>query len=80
MKKNYNVSVKVNYKIFYEDDGWCNDWSYEDITINDIERDEIEEYVNKHKPRLKYIDKETQYMITGVEIDSIEEIPENTKE
>ena len=80
MKKNYSVSVRVNFKIFYEDDGWCDNWSYENVTINDIERDEIEEYVNKHKPRPSYVDYDTQYMITGVEVKSIEEIPETTEE
>ena len=78
MKKSYNVSVKVNYKVFYEDEGWYNDYSYEDITINDIERDEIEEYVNKHKPRPKYIDRDMQYMLTSVEVVEINETIDST--
>ena len=77
MKKNYNVTVKVNYKVFYEDEGWYNDYSYEDITINNIERDEIEEYVNKHKPRPKYMDRDTQYMLTSAEVVEVNEEDED---
>ncbi len=73
MKKSYNVTVKVNYKVFYEDEGWYNDYAYEDITINDIERDEIEEYVNKHKPRQRYMDRDTQYMLISAEVVEINE-------
>ena len=68
MKKKYNVEVKVKYKIFYEDCGWSDDWFYDDMVINDIERDDIEEYVNKHKPHPDFLDAHTQYIITGVEI------------
>lgn len=71
MKKNYDVTVRIRYKVFYEDDGWIDDCEYKDFTIEDIERDDIEAYINAHKPRPTYPDNNTQYMITGVELISI---------
>lgn len=68
MEKTYFVEGKIFYNIFDEDSGWYDDYEWFDMTVEGVERDEVEEYVKTHKPRPKWLNGNTQYKITGIEV------------
>jgi len=78
MKKNYSVEVKVHFRTYSDgSEDFYDDYEWTDMVVKDIEYEDIEEYVKAHRPRLKYVNDGQQYMITKVEVTSIDEVDEN---
>ena len=72
MKKDYRVSVKVEFSVFDLNSGWYDDWEWEDVIIEDIEKEDIDEYIQNHKPFPTSWGRDAQIKIRKVSIENPE--------